>query len=81
MSYELDSERTKQCPCGKGTLVQRRYSNDWNQERIQREICCNSCAQIYRFEEESKYSRKGELYTVLYLLNKNTGERTRFDFY
>ena len=44
MSWELDYISITPCPCGKGTLEQKHYSDDWNRFRDDDiEICCENC--------------------------------------
>lgn len=80
MSYELDSSRYTECPCGKGRIVVETYSNDWNQSETKYYIDCDDCQKIYVLTFEGHRGRKGECYTIPYLVNKATEEKVKITF-
>ncbi len=51
MSWEEMSTKTVPCPCGKGTISQTEYGDDWNRyEYGPVEIHCPECKQKYKVE-------------------------------
>ena len=49
MSWELDYTLKTRCPCGKGYLEQKQFSDDWNRIRVDPIIInCDSCKKQYR---------------------------------
>ena len=51
MSWEEMSAKTVPCPCGKGTILQTEYGDDWNRyEYAPVEIHCPECKQKYKVE-------------------------------
>lgn len=59
MSWELDFTLKTRCPCGKGYLEQKQFSDDWNRIRVDPIIInCNSCKKQYCIIEKSFPERK-----------------------
>ena len=80
MSYELVFSHRTKCPCGKGDVVEEIYSNDWNQFRTKCYIDCANCKNVYRLSFDTHRDRKGECYTVPYLVNTETEEKIKITF-
>lgn len=80
MSYEYDFSNSTKCPCGKGTLIVKQYSNDWNQIRYETVIKCDLCKKKYDIEEGTHVSSKGERDDIFYLVNRETGEKTEIQW-
>lgn len=59
MSWELIRRQVAACPCGKGSLIQNVYEDDWNQIDLGSvEIECLECKKIYKTFTESYPERK-----------------------
>ena len=67
MSWELEYTSTAACPCGKGTLVEETYGDDWNRRKNIRFISCQTCNQKYHFESKY-YLHKTEYVESVYLI-------------
>jgi hypothetical protein len=53
MSYELMNEKSICCPCKKGYITARFFSNDWNQFRSSISIECPTCEKLYKIQSRS----------------------------
>lgn len=72
MSWEEMCTSTTPCPCGKGTISQAHYADDWNRYKDGEVIInCEECNKRYRIEGEVHYTSKGESYTTYYLTPKD----------
>lgn len=58
MSYELDCAHESRCPCGKGLIIEKVFSNDWFQFKEELEIDCDDCK--LHFHLERKYVLHGD---------------------
>ncbi len=79
MSYDLDRTTKYKCPCGKGVILEKDYSNDWNQSHTNYFIDCEECgtgAGAYHIEEVGYTKPDGEYRTTPYLVPK--GESLHF---
>lgn len=68
MSYELDSTRKMKCPCGKGYIVEKNYSDDWGRFKNDFSIICNDCKEKYHIEKWSYTKPDGEYVSISYLV-------------
>lgn len=50
MSYELDYEKSYICPCGKGVIVEKSFSNEWNRIKEEINLICADCKIKYHLE-------------------------------
>ena len=65
MSWEEDGVYEEACPCGKGKIITRYYSDDWNRTESINEIVCDYCREHYTFiEYQHKYETRTALVTV-----------------
>ena len=67
MSYELDYQEDVNCPCGKGKIIRRTFSNDWNRSYDEISIACDDCRSKYHIETISsprKYKGRDLIYMV-----------------
>ncbi|WP_242356783.1 hypothetical protein [Hungatella effluvii] len=53
MSYELDYEKSYICPCGKGLIVEKSFSNEWNQVNKGIKLLCPWCEKEYHIQNIS----------------------------
>lgn len=68
MSYELDSIRKMKCPCEKGYIVEKNYSDDWGRFKNDFSIICNDCEEKYHIENWSYTKPDGEYVSTPYLV-------------
>ena len=52
MSYEQDYMNKRSCPCGKGLIIEKSASNEWNQVKSSIYIDCAECESKYHIEHE-----------------------------
>lgn len=51
MSWEIDGQTRHSCPCGQGTWVEVRESDDWGRSRSSASIECPVCQRTHRMKE------------------------------
>ncbi len=72
MSWEKSSEKTVSCPCGKGTITQEIYSDDWNRFSDKTpKIQCVECSEKYTINSEYHCPKPYHNYTVHYCIPKS----------
>ena len=67
MSYELDYQEDASCPCGKGKIIRKVFSNDWNRSYDEVSIACDDCRSKYHIESISsprRYKGRDTVYMV-----------------
>lgn len=71
MSWELDDIRSCKCPCEKGLIKQKTFSDDWNRHDESIPVIeCSVCKAKYHIEEFGFYTCDGE-YRKRYYCIKN----------
>lgn len=58
MSWEVDHEEIKNCPCKKGSYTIQQRSDDWGREDEKWIMNCPYCKQNYKLEA-TNYHEKG----------------------
>ena len=78
MAYDLDRTIKYKCPCGEGLILEKCYSNDWNQRRTDYSIDCPTCGSVgMHVEEIGWFKNDGEYRTTPYLVP--SGETLSYD--
>lgn len=66
MSYDLDFQEEKPCPCGNSSVVIEYFSNEWGQTRETINIQCEQCRATYEVSYSGQHKNgKYESYPVL----------------
>ena len=72
MSLEEMYTSMTPCPCGKGTISQAHFADDWNRYTDDPVIInCDECKKRYVVEEVKHYSQDGEYGATYYLVPKD----------
>jgi hypothetical protein len=83
MSWDYN-EYTKQCPCGKGLILVRNGSNDWQQTSHDETILCPECKEKAEKEKALKQERlkvaNSKISLVISYFKENYGELLRDKF-
>lgn len=72
MSWEETSRQEIKCPCGKGKIIKRLLSDDWNRIRDESpKIHCAECSEKYIIESKVYVPKPYHDYTIYYCVEKD----------
>lgn len=80
MGYEVIRTYKEKCKCGNGYIKKYLKQNDWNQFDEDVVIECEECNKKCKIISKYFCPKPAHDYTIYYLEDKETGEKTQIDF-